>query len=157
MTRHPFLPTRPDLSRRGFLAASAAAAALPWLPRPALAHGSEPFRLTVGATEVETGNFRYFDSRETRIGPEHILASGALPPAFPAVEIEGKQYWDGGLVSNTPLEHVLDEWPRQDTLAFQVDQAAHPLQYLEDPGNTGDKVVNVAPAGGTGRQHAVQV
>lgn len=78
-------------------------------------------RLTVGATEVETGNFRYFDSRETRIGPEHILASGALPPAFPAVEIEGKQYWDGGLVSNTPLEHILDEWPREDTLAFQID------------------------------------
>ena len=78
-------------------------------------------RLTVGATEVETGNFRYFDSRETRIGPEHILASGALPPAFPAVEIEGRQYWDGGLVSNTPLEHILDEWPREDTLAFQID------------------------------------
>ncbi len=78
-------------------------------------------RLTVGATEVESGNFRYFDSRETRIGPEHILASGALPPAFAAVEIEGRQYWDGGIVSNTPLEHILDEWPRQDTLAFQVD------------------------------------
>ncbi len=78
-------------------------------------------RLTVGATEVETGNFRYFDSRDTRIGPEHIMASGSLPPAFAPVEIEGRQYWDGGIVSNTPLEHILDEWPRQDTLAFQVD------------------------------------
>ena len=78
-------------------------------------------RLIVGATEVETGNFRYFDSRDTRIGVEHVMASGALPPAFPAVEIEGRHYWDGGLVSNTPLEHVLDEWPREDTLALQVD------------------------------------
>lgn len=83
-------------------------------------HAGAP-RLTVGATEVETGNFRYFDSRRMRLGPEHVMASGALPPAFPAVEIEGRRYWDGGLVSNTPLEYVLDEWPRQDTLALQVD------------------------------------
>lgn len=78
-------------------------------------------RLTVGATDVESGNFRYFDSRDTRIGPEHILASGSLPPAFAPVEIDGRFYWDGGIVSNTPLEHILDEWPRNDTLAFQVD------------------------------------
>ena len=78
-------------------------------------------RLTVGATNIETGNFEYFDSNRTRIGVEHILASGALPPAFAPVEIDGKAYWDGGLVSNTPLEHILGEWPRQDTLAFQVD------------------------------------
>lgn len=78
-------------------------------------------RLIVGAAEVETGNFRYFDSRDTTIRVEHILASGALPPAFPAVEIDGRHYWDGGLVSNTPLEHVLGQWPREDTLALQVD------------------------------------
>ncbi|QIK81388.1 patatin-like phospholipase family protein [Lysobacter sp. HDW10] len=78
-------------------------------------------RLTVGAAEVTTGNFRYFDSRETKIRPEHIMASGALPPAFPAVEIDGVAYWDGGLISNTPLEYVLDLWPREDTLALQVD------------------------------------
>ena len=78
-------------------------------------------RLTVGATEVTTGNFEYFDSNKTTICPEHIIASGALPPAFPAVEINGKFYWDGGLVSNTPLEHILNEWPREDTLALQVD------------------------------------
>ncbi|MGY0504560.1 patatin-like phospholipase family protein [Luteimonas sp. e5] len=78
-------------------------------------------RLTVGVTDVASGNFRYFDSRETRIGPEHIMASAALPPAFAPVEIEGRLYWDGGIVSNTPLEHILDEWPREDTLAFQVD------------------------------------
>ncbi len=78
-------------------------------------------RLTVGATNVVTGNFRYFDSAAMRIGPEHILASGALPPAFPAVEIDGEHYWDGGVVSNTPLEHILGIWPRRDTLVLQVD------------------------------------
>ncbi len=78
-------------------------------------------RLTVGVTDVESGNFRYFDSRKTRIGPKHILASGSLPPAFAPVEIDGRYYWDGGIVSNTPLEHILDDRPRQDTLAFQVD------------------------------------
>ncbi|HKY95726.1 MAG TPA: DUF3734 domain-containing protein, partial [Kiloniellales bacterium] len=56
-----------------------------------------------------------------RIGPEHIMASGALPPGFPATEIEGEYYWDGGLVSNTPLQWLLDSRPRRDTLAFQVD------------------------------------
>lgn len=78
-------------------------------------------RLIVGATEVESGNFRYFDSRDMPICVEHVMASGALPPAFPAIEIDGNHYWDGGLVSNTPLEHVLNEWPREDTLALQVD------------------------------------
>src|SRR3546814_2339663 len=77
--------------------------------------------LTVGATNVDTGNFEYFDSSRTRIGVEHIMASGALPPAFAPVRIGDKAYWDGGLVSNTPLEHILGEWPRQDTLALQVD------------------------------------
>lgn len=81
----------------------------------------DELHLVVGATEVETGNFRYFDSRDMTLGAEHVMASGALPPAFPAVEIEGRHYWDGGLVSNTPLEHVLDDWPREDTLALQVD------------------------------------
>ncbi len=81
----------------------------------------DSMRLTVGTVEVATGNVRYFDSRSTRIGPEHVMASGALPPAFPAVNIEGRDYWDGGLVSNTPLEYLLDQWPREDTLALQVD------------------------------------
>lgn len=65
-------------------------------------------RLSVGAVDVESGNFAYFDSTERRIGIEHILASGALPPAFPAIEIDGRWYWDGGLVSNTPLRYVAD-------------------------------------------------
>jgi NTE family protein len=78
-------------------------------------------RFSAGAVNVRTGNFVYFDNSTHTIGPEHIMASGALPPGFPAVEIEGEQYWDGGLVSNTPLQWVVDNEPRRDTLAFQVD------------------------------------
>jgi NTE family protein len=78
-------------------------------------------RFSVGAVSVATGNFVYFDNTTHRIGPEHVMASGALPPGFPAIEIEGEFYWDGGLVSNTPLQWVLESEPRRDTLAFQVD------------------------------------
>ena len=78
-------------------------------------------RFSVGAVNVASGNFVYFDNTRQLIGPEHVMASGALPPGFPAVEIEGEHYWDGGLVSNTPLQWVLECEPRQDTLAFQVD------------------------------------
>ncbi len=78
-------------------------------------------RLSAGAVNVRTGNFVYFDNTTHTIGPEHIMASGALPPGFSTVEIEGEQYWDGGLVSNTPLQWVVDAEPRRDTLAFQVD------------------------------------
>lgn len=80
-----------------------------------------PTRFSAGAVNVRTGNFVYFDSTTHNIKPEHIMASAALPPGFPAIEIEGEQYWDGGLVSNTPLQWVLQCGPRQDTLAFQVD------------------------------------
>lgn len=77
-------------------------------------------RLSVGAVAVETGNFRYFDTRIDTIDARHILASGALPPGLPPVEIDGTWYWDGGLVSNTPLEHVVDA-AKEDMLVFQVD------------------------------------
>ena len=70
---------------------------------------------------MRSGNLVCFDTETHRIGPEHVMASGALPPGFPAVEIEGEHYWDGGLVSNTPLEWVVENVPRQHTLAFQVD------------------------------------
>ena len=80
-----------------------------------------PMRFSVGAVNMRTGNFIYFDKTTHRIGPKHIMASGALPPGFPAVEIDGEHYWDGGLVSNTPLQWVVEAGPRQDTLAFQVD------------------------------------
>jgi len=78
-------------------------------------------RFSVGAVNVGTGNFVYFDNTTHTIGPEHVMASGALPPSLPAIEIEGEYYWDGGLVSNTPLQWVLESEPRCDTLAFQVD------------------------------------
>jgi len=78
-------------------------------------------RFSVGAVNVRTGNFICFDSTVDRIRPEHVIASGSLPPGFPATEIDGEFYWDGGLVSNTPLQWVLDDRPRLDTLAFQID------------------------------------
>ena len=78
-------------------------------------------RFSVGAVNVRTANLVYFDNTKHDIGPEHIMASGSLPPGLPATEIEGEHYWDGGLVSNTPLEWVLSDAPRQDTLAFQID------------------------------------
>jgi NTE family protein len=78
-------------------------------------------RLSVGAVNVRTGNFAYFDNAVDRIGPEHIMASGALPPGFDAVEIDGERYWDGGMVSNTPLDWVLSARSRLHTLVFQVD------------------------------------
>jgi len=78
-------------------------------------------RLSVGAVNVRTGNFIYFDSTTHRITPAHIMASGSLPPGFPATEIDGEYFWDGGVLSNTPLQWVLDSRPRHDTLAFQID------------------------------------
>jgi NTE family protein len=82
---------------------------------------SGEMRFSVGAVNVRSGNFVYFDNTTREICPEHVIASGSLPPGFPAIEIEGEHYWDGGLLSNTPLQWVVEHGPRQDTLAFQVD------------------------------------
>ena len=79
-----------------------------------------PTRLTVGAVNACSGQMRYFDSRDETLGVEHIMASGALPPAFPAVLIDGQPYWDGGIYSNTPIEAVLDDRPRRNALIFAV-------------------------------------
>ncbi len=78
-------------------------------------------RFSVGAVNVRTGNFVYFDTDNLRIGPEHIMASGALPPALPSIRIEGEYYWDGGIVSNTPLQYLLDQEEDRSSLVFQVD------------------------------------
>ncbi|WP_394791086.1 patatin-like phospholipase family protein [Rhodoferax sp.] len=82
-------------------------------------------RLSVGAVNVGSGNFAYFDSADGKqdkpLGPQHIMASGALPPGFAPVEIDGEFYWDGGLVSNTPLQYVIDQPAAEDMLVFQVD------------------------------------
>jgi NTE family protein len=97
-------------------------------------------RLSVGAVGVTSGNFRYFDNFEFRklgktIGPEHIMASGALPPGFPSIVIEGEHFWDGGIASNTPLDYVLDEEVDNDLLIFQVDlfsaRGPLPMSLLE--------------------------
>src|SRR5712672_2460994 len=96
---------------------------------------SREIRFSVGAVNVRTGNFAYFDNAETEIRPEHVLASGALPPGFPAIEIDGEHFWDGGLVSNTPLQYVLEYIPRRSRLTFQVDvfHARGPIpQNLDD-------------------------
>jgi NTE family protein len=78
-------------------------------------------RLTVNAVKVTSGQLVHFDSQQRRLGPEHVRASGSLPPGFPPVRVDGELYWDGGLYSNTPLESVLAELPRGDTLCFMVD------------------------------------
>ena len=83
-------------------------------------------RLSVGAVSVTTGNLRYFDNVEfkrlgKKIGPEHIMASGALPPGFPSIVVDGEHYWDGGIASNTPLDYVLDAETKNDLLIFQID------------------------------------
>jgi len=78
-------------------------------------------RLSLGAVEIESGRQVYFDSHRQKIGYEHIMASGALPPAFPPVEVDGAWYWDGGIVSNTPLDVIIDQLPRRSSLCFMVD------------------------------------
>jgi NTE family protein len=94
--------------------------------------------VSVGAVNVRTGTFPYFDTHRKELRPEHFMASGALPPAFPAIEIEGEYYWDGGLVSNTPLAQVLQQRPDRDTLVFQVDlwsargQVPHKMDEIND-------------------------
>jgi NTE family protein len=78
-------------------------------------------RFSVGAVDVRSGNFTYFDSTTHKIRVEHVMASGSLPPGFAVTEVDDQYYWDGGLISNTPLQWVLDSQPRLDTLAFQID------------------------------------
>jgi NTE family protein len=82
--------------------------------------GRRETRLTVGAVNVRSGHMRYFDNRDTTLCATHVMASGALPPAFPAVRIDGEPYWDGGIYSNTPIEAVLDDKPRRDAVIFAV-------------------------------------
>ena len=81
---------------------------------------SKAMRLTVGAAHVQSGEMRYFDSRDEPLDVRHVMASGALPPAFPAVRIDDELYWDGGILSNTPVEAVFDDNPRRNALVFAV-------------------------------------
>jgi NTE family protein len=77
-------------------------------------------RLTVGAANVRTSEMRYFDSHDMPLNIRHVMASGALPPAFPAIRVDGELYWDGGILSNTPVEAIFDDYPRRNSLAFAV-------------------------------------
>ena len=95
-------------------------------------------RLTVGAAHVRTSGMKYFDSRDGEIGVKHIMASGALPPAFPAVRIDGELYWDGGILSNTPTEVIFDDNPRRNSLIFAV----HLWNPMGDEPNTIWEVLN---------------
>jgi NTE family protein len=84
-------------------------------------NSASEMRVSVGAVNVRNGNLVYFDNTERKLRPEHFMASGALPPGFPAIEVDGEFYWDGGLVSNTPLHYVLVTPPPRDSLIFQID------------------------------------
>ena len=99
-------------------------------------------RLTVGAVNVRNGQMRYFDSRDEPLRIEHVMASGALPPAFGAVRIDGEAYWDGGIYSNTPIEAVLDDKPRRDSVIFAVNvwqaQAEEPASIWQVMGRQKD-------------------
>jgi NTE family protein len=77
-------------------------------------------RLTLGAVRVGNGEMDYFDSRDKPLGVEHVMASGALPPAFPAIRVGGEAYWDGGIYSNSPIEVVMDDVPRRNSLIFSA-------------------------------------
>jgi len=92
-------------------------------------------RLSLGATSLSTGHMVFFDNTRQTIGPEHVLASGSLPPAFPPIAIDGDLYWDGGCISNTPLEAVSIDKPDQDTIVFMIDlwsASGHPPRTLDD-------------------------
>jgi len=89
-------------------------------------------RLILGATNVKDGSLVFFDSAKMTIGPEHVIASGAMPPGFPGIEIDGELYWDGGCSSNTPLEGIFDAEPKVDTLCFMIDLFAATNQIPKD-------------------------
>ena len=94
---------------------------LEWLVDFDRINDAKDMRLSVGAVNVRTGHFAYFDSEQITIRPEHVMASAALPPGLPPVEIDGERYWDGELFSNTPLQYMVDYYPRRSRLIFQVD------------------------------------
>jgi NTE family protein len=107
------------IGRAGFYSTAALRQTLGELVDFSIINKGSP-RLTVGAANVCTSMMRYFDSRVSEITAEHIMASGALPPAFPAIRIDGEYFWDGGILSNTPTEVIFDDYPRRNSLIFAV-------------------------------------
>ncbi len=106
-------------------------------------------RLSLGAVNLRNGNSVYFDNSKMPIGPEHVLASGALPPGFPPVEIDGELYWDGGIVSNSPLTYVSDENPRMSALIFQVDVFSGAGQLPENLAQVAERAKDIQYASKT--------
>src|SRR6516225_6140954 len=107
------------MDRAGFYSTASLRRTLAELVDFAIINARSP-RLTVGAANVRTSMMHYFDSRQSEISAKHIMASGALPPAFPASCIDGEYYWDGGILSNTPTEVIFDDYPRRNSLIFAV-------------------------------------
>ena len=107
------------MDRAGFYSTAALRGTLSELVDFSIINQRSP-RLTVGAANVRTSMMRYFDSLQSPITAEHIMASGALPPAFPAICVDGQYYWDGGILSNTPTEVIFDDFPRRNSLIFAV-------------------------------------
>jgi NTE family protein len=132
----PNAHTWPLSERVSFYSTSALKATLERLVDFDRINDGKEMRLSVGAVNLETSQFAYFDSQEMKIRPEHVMASGALPPGFPAIEIDGEDYWDGGLVSNTPLQYMVDYVPRRSRVIFQVDlfpaRARHRPRTLDE-------------------------
>jgi NTE family protein len=108
-----------DEGRAGFYSTASLRATLADLVDFTIVDKGSP-RLTVGAANVRTSMMHYFDSRDSKITTEQIMASGALPPAFPAICIDNEYYWDGGILSNTPTEVIFDDFPRRNSLVFAV-------------------------------------
>jgi NTE family protein len=124
--RFPPIPFQPpdDLTALSFYDTSPLRETLEEMVDFKLINSKEGVRISVGAVNVATGEQLYFDNKgdkPTVIGPEHIMASAALPPGFPAVRIGKDYFWDGGLISNTPLDHVLKHKGQDDLLVFQLD------------------------------------
>lgn len=117
----PFLQASPSAATASWYDTTPLKATLEQMADFDRINDAKSMRVSVGAVNVRTGNFVYFDNATQRLRPEHFMASGALPPGFSAVRIDGKYYWDGGVVSNTPLFRVLNEQPRRDMLVLQVD------------------------------------
>jgi NTE family protein len=113
----PKMPLGPDDA--GYYSTAPLEKTLTDLIDPDLLAAQSP-RLTVGAANVSSGAMHYFDSRKDTLTIRHVMASGALPPAFPAVRIDGELYWDGGILSNTPVEAVFDDHPRRSGIVFAV-------------------------------------
>jgi NTE family protein len=104
---------------------------------------SKRVRLSLGAVNVRTGNSQYFDNTKMRLRPEHVMASGALPPGFPPVNIDGDFYWDGGIVSNSPLTYIADECYDTDALIFQVDLFSAAGEVPRNLDQVGERVKDI--------------